>query len=147
MPGRHNDDRSSARLNQSSSCDYSRYHFASWYIRGWRKSDKNGNELTTVREAIASNDVKTEEVGKAVNGRMTALLEEIEKRHANQLGLMEKRNAETLAEAVKAARLDSEKIALAHINELQVQIASARTDKDIRDAIEQVQSKLLSREG
>jgi hypothetical protein len=92
---------------------------------GYRKSAANSH-------AIAANDVKTDEVGKAVNGRMTAFIEEIERK-----------NAEKLGEAVKAARLEVEKVALAHITDLKAQIALARSDYDIAVAVDAMQTKLL----
>ena len=95
-------------------------------IFGFQKSHQNS-------KAIAANDVKTEEVGKAVNGRMSAFIEQIERK-----------NAEKLDEAVKATRLEVEKVALAHITELKAQIAQAKSDLDIASALEAAQSKFLA---
>jgi hypothetical protein len=115
-------------------------------VLGWRKSNHNGTDLGAVKDAIAINDIKTEELGKAVNGRMTAFVEELERRHEAGYKIMEAKNAETLAEAIKAARLETEKNYLAHITDLKTQIAQAKSDADILAAIDHTAQKLLKGE-
>lgn len=60
------------------------------------KSHHNGTAIKTTQDALADNTAKTEEVGKAVNGRMDALLKQIEEK-----------NQAALVEAVKAAKLEA----------------------------------------
>lgn len=93
-------------------------------ILGYHKSGQNNKDIKATKADLDANTVKTEEVGKAVNGRMTAFIEE-----------MKASNEKALAEAVKAAVAIAEKDALAHITDLKVQIAQAHSDKQVLAAL------------
>lgn len=89
-------------------------------VLAYRQSGTNTREIKATNANLNDNTVKTEEVGKAVNGRMSAFIEE-----------MKVSNEKALVEAVKAAVAIAEKEALAHITSLKVELAKAQTEKEV----------------
>lgn len=96
-------------------------------LLGYQKSHSNSKDLRETKEKLDDNTCKTEEVGKAVNGRMSAFIVE-----------MERKNAETLAEAVKAAKAEVEKIALEQIAELRGKLAQATADQALKNMADKI---------